>query len=297
MQIVKEKIGEQGLANLFQYEKEVKTKLAVLKSIAAKEVKCLESIPLELRFDYDILDTAIEVGLFHDKDSVLSFIKEQEGLYIEQEWVVEFHDMLHDHLQKDEAVALAFLLRLDCSYELATSFLSKIPSLTKSEEAMLAIWRTDDASHLLANDPPEEFLTKCPSTFYVDRDFMLSAVNANESNIVLATQLLSDREFMLAVSESEFGHATFITFATPEFQLSNLDIVEKAIGNIRVSTTCHEWFFRTVAPGVWEDRSVVMTWLIEKHPFLCLLKEVYPESSFLMIAKLCLGQFSAVDLN
>lgn len=270
--------------------------------IAANKVKCLAAIPLERRFDMDVMSTALYRGLFNDPDSVLAFIKDVTTAmpkvrpHTEREsdltWIDIFRFYsyyLPKHLKESEAVALAFIHQLKCSHQTGTAILQMVPRLKQSRDAVLGVLgsRRPDITDADEELEPDEYLSDCPSEFLDDRDFMLEAVRSNGSNLTFASERLrSDPDLMMAVVSYD---ATLIRHTSPEFQLNNLDIVAKAI-ELFPQFVYMIWrkrrFFQYLTPEVWTHRPLIMKWLNrsvhgEDRSILKLLKDIHPGSPFL----------------
>ena len=195
-----------------------KTESSVLEEIANGSFY-RHDIPEDMKSNRTVIMAALEAGMIrdfsdlpasmrHDKSVLLAFIKANDDRLDE-----ELYCDLPDHLQKDEEIAMALLKAKYCWYE---DIFEKLPSLYRNREAMMAIH----------DRFPAEFVRECP--FRDDKEFILAAYENNGGNLRYASdRLLSDRDFMDAASD--LFRCSFITFAPPEFQVSNLDLVVKSI--------------------------------------------------------------------
>ena len=247
-------------------EEEMKEK--IINQISSKEITKFSEIPkmYSLMVDQDVLSKAVEYGWFdaglESVQSLTAAMKDSSGLWEDRfecwEWSGEgeckLYSILPRQLQVDEEVAIV-LLEMGCDE--TDLMLENIPSLVNSKRAMMAMVRVTGEA-LNRNGglcEADHFLRHCP--FCGDKDLMVLACNLNIDNIdVIEDHLLEDREFMERVE-----HPSVIAHSSDDFQINNLDLVERAIGKLDHFGVHEEAWCEDISPEVWLNRSIVIEYL------------------------------------
>jgi len=244
-------------------EEEMRTRENIISRISSSKITRFAEIPEKYLIDQSVLTKSIECGWFDaGLESFLSFtaaIKAAPGVWEErfESWDYEeckLYSMLPEHLKKDKEVAIA-LLELGCDE--TDLMLENIPSLVNSKRAMMAMVQVtgEDVRRNGGTCEPDHYLRQCPHRG--DKELMVVALDMNSDNIELVNdELFEDRDFMERV-----GYPWAIAKSSDEFQMKNLDLVEKAMAHLNQFGVHHDDWKKCISSKVWEDRSMVIKYL------------------------------------
>mmetsp|Transcript_17117 Transcript_17117/g.25949 ORF Transcript_17117/g.25949 Transcript_17117/m.25949 type:complete len:644 (+) Transcript_17117:3-1934(+) len=259
----------------------------VLQSIDDKEgLDSFKRVPEAMKLNPAVIEVSINNGIVDfcslqkharlDKNTILSFIKGVKDRGGECDLPLSFYSKLPDKLQEDEEIALA-ILDVGFGYEYPKRIFKKLPQLSRSRKAMLSMFDIELCRN--SDDYVFDLVAECP--FRDDEEFMLAACKCCDDIAELASgRLLSDRDFMVALAD--LGCVSFICYATSEFQLENLDLIERAIENLENSSSVDEVvIFESLSLDVWLNKDMVVKWATCRPSIGYLLESVHPESPFL----------------
>ena len=234
----------------------------VINQISSKEITSFDCIPEMFLINQEVLSKAMECGWFDaGLESILSLTAAIKAA--PDEWDARFesweyeecklYSMLPEHLKKDKEVAIA-LLALGCDE--TDLMLENIPSLVNSKRAMMAMVQvTAEERSRGGSGEVDDYLRRCPHCS--DKDFMVFALDMNSENIELVDdELFNDRDFMERVD-----YPWAITKSSEEFQMKNLDLVEKSMAHLNQFGVHHDDWKDCISSNVWNDRSMVLKYL------------------------------------
>ena len=284
-EILKQQMMSSGKDNIWYNEG--KTKDEIRKAISAKEITSFFNIPELIRDDPTVIRSAIKAGIIYWEDVPKEYLEEKETILalINGESVNdELYSEIPNNLKKDPEIALAFITHIS-SQQYWKEIFRNFPHFGRSREAVLSVIKylksvNDDCDdynpfltdyeyfnggYLRSYDTLKGYLRN----FSSDKEMMLSLFEnkMSDSYKIVDKRFLNDRDFMEHVSESS---SISITLATSEFQVRNLDLVEKAFSNLQkefIESPEHifdytiERFFDGLAPEVLTHRCIVMKFL------------------------------------
>jgi len=236
----------------------------IINKLSSKAITSFADIPEMHRINPGVLSKAVECKWFNSKEAILSFhasVKEACELWDDRcaYWEgFELYSKLPKHLQLDKEVVL-ILLELG-SGEIDLMF-KNFPSLVKSKKVLIEMLHINHYN-LDKGYEVNSFIRDSP--FCGDKDFMIDAVELEQDNIeVVNDELFEDRDFVERVE-----HPRAIAKSSEEFQIKNIDLVEKAMDRLTEYNMYRDEWRESLSPQVWRHRSVVMKWLtIDKSEF------------------------------